>query len=71
MKIVELKPLNDISTDTTGLIQVGNIVGGYGYVHHEQSNRVYSVEGICPTLSTRYDSFQTGFKIIVNGKTRI
>lgn len=36
-----------------------------GYVHHEQSNRVYLEDGLCPTIPTRYDHFMTGFKIAV------
>lgn len=44
-------------------IQIAEIIGGGGYVHHEQSNRVYSIYGLCPTIATRYDSFMTGFKI--------
>lgn len=46
------------------LIQVANIVGGKGYVKHEQSNRVYSSKGLSPTICSRYDSFMTGWKLL-------
>lgn len=43
----------------------GNIVGGKYYCNFEMSNRVYSIDGICPTLTARYDGKMSGFKIAV------
>ena len=47
-------------------LHIANIIGGEGYCHHEQSNRVYSTDGICFTVCTRYDENMTGPKIMTN-----
>lgn len=45
--------------------QIGVLVGGSGFCHHDQSNRIYSVDYLCLTICTRYDNNMTGFKIAV------
>ena len=61
---VRIEFMKNISTDTKSCIQLGNLVGGYGYCNFEAYNRVYSIYGCSPTIITRYDTDAiTGFKI--------
>ena len=50
---------------TNKCLHIANIIGGYWYCNYEMPNRVYSQEGICPTILTYYGNNQTGFKIEV------
>lgn len=50
---------------TNRCIHIGNIVGGEYYCEFETSNRIYSINGISPTLTAHYDGKFTGFKIAI------
>lgn len=51
---------------TNKCIQIGEQIGGDKYGNYDQSNRIYSTEGISPTQCSRYDSGSTGFKIAID-----
>lgn len=45
-------------------IQVGTLQGGDGYTNFEANNRIYSADGLSPSIITRYNSdHATGFKV--------
>ena len=45
-------------------IQIGTLQGGDGYTNFEANNRIYSADGLSPSIITRYHSdHATGFKV--------
>lgn len=47
-------------------MQIGVQKSGDKYGNYDQSNRIYSANGISPAQCSRYDSGSTGFKIAIN-----